>query len=390
MKLAYDTGRRYRFGPVTWPDTPLAPAFLRRYLTFQPGDPYDSNALLDMQNHLINSGYFQQVEVAAPANRAVDYQTPVDVNLEMRDPNRYAVGIGYGTDTGPRGTLGYERRWLNPWGHQFNAQLLASQIKSQAKADYRIPGRNPAVDTFILRGDLEREYSAVIDSASAAAGVAWERKFGLWQGGVSLDYRVDTYNLTERQTSYLLIPGLNLVRVDADDPVNISHGTRLDLQLRGAYEPLLSSTSFLQALASGKAVYSLNARNRLIGHAQAGDTWVSDFTGLPPALRFFAGGDNSVRGYGLDRIAPREDGRIVGGKRLLVGSLEYEYRLGGNWGVAAFVDSGDAFDNSPQFKTGVGLGLRWFTPVGPLRVDFAHGLQSNDLLHFYLMFGPEL
>lgn len=390
IELIYDTGERYRFGQVSWPETPLDPALLRRYQTFQPGDPYDSNRLLELQRALIDSGYFQQVEVAAPSDQAVNRATPVNINLEMRDRNRYAFGLGYGTDTGPRGSFRYERRWLNPWGHRFNTRLLASRIKSQWLNEYRIPGRDPTVDTLILRSNLDREYSDVIDSATAQAGVAWERKVGLWQSVVSLDYSVDTFDLTERQTSYLLIPGLSLTRVDADDPVNIDQGTRLDLQLRGAYEPLLSSASFLQALVGGRAVYRLNPRQRLIGRAVAGDTWTSDFAGLPPSLRFFAGGDNSVRGYGLNRIAPRENGQIAGGKRLLVGSLEYEYRLWSNWGVAAFVDSGDAFDDAPQFKTGVGLGLRWFTPVGPLRLDFAHGLESDDLIRIHLMFGPEL
>ncbi len=392
IDLKYDTGKRYYFGQVHWPETALAPEFLQRYLRFQPGDPYEADTLLNLQSDLINSGYFRQVEVAAPQDKAVDYRVPIDIGLGMRDPRQYAFGIGYGTGTGVRGRFGFEQRWLNPWGHKLKVDLLASRIISGLKAEYTIPGTDPARDAYLLRGSLSHEDSPVKRADSASVGVGWKRQFGLWQITPSLDYSLDTYNLDERQSSHLLIPGIDLLRVNADDLLNISHGTRLELQLRGAYEPLLSSVSFIQGTVGGGWVERFAEQHRLIARGDAGTTLVSDFDKLPPSLRFFAGGDNSVRGYGWNRIAPRDSkGNIVGGKNLIVGSLEYEYRFWDNWGVATFVDSGDAFDRArPSMKTGVGIGFRWFSPVGPLRLDLAHGLENNNLIRFYLNFGPEL
>ena len=393
IELHYDTGKRFYFGQIHWPETALAPEFLQRYLQFQAGDPYDADALLNLQSDLINSGYFRQVEVAAPQNKAVDYRVPIDIGLSMRKPRQYAFGLGYGTGTGVRGRFRFEQRWLNPWGHKFKVDLVGSRILSGLRAEYTIPGADPARDAYLLRSSLTHENSPVTKADSASVGAGWRRQFGLWQVTTALDYSLNTFNIGERQSSHLLLPSLDLLRVKTDDPLNIGHGTRLELQLRGAYEPLLSSVSFIQGTVGGNWVQRFAEHHRLIARTSLGTTaLISHFDELPPSLRFFAGGDNSVRGYGWNRIAPRDsEGNIVGGKNLITGSLEYEYRFWDNWGVATFVDSGDAFDRaSPSLKTGLGVGFRWFSPIGPLRLDFAHGLENNNLVRFYLNFGPEL
>ncbi len=393
ISLLYDTGKRYYFGQIHWPDTALSPALLQRYLKFQPGDPYDSKALLNLQSDLIGSSYFQQVEVATPYDKAVDYRVPVDINLEMRDSRQYSLGLGYGTDTGVRGKFGFEQRWLNPWGDHFKIELLASQIGSALTGEYTIPGIDPVTEAWVLRSGLSYENSPVIKSTyTGLVGASWKKQYGLWQGIGSLDYRVDSFEFENRQISHLLIPGISVNHVAVDDPVNINQGTLLALQLRGAYEPLLSDVSFIQGVANGKWIQRLSEHGRLIARGSLGTTAVSDFNALPPALRFFTGGDTSVRGYQLDTIAPRDArDNIIGGKHLIVGSLEYEYRFWGNWGVAAFVDSGDAFTKTLAMKTGAGLGLRWFSPVGPLRIDLAHGFEyPGDSVRLHLTFGPEL
>jgi translocation and assembly module TamA len=393
VTLLYDTGRRYHFGQIHWSDTALDPALLQRYLKFQPGDPYDSKALLNLQSDLISSGYFQQVEVATPREKAVNYRVPVDITLEMRDSRQYSLGFGYGTDTGVRGRFGFEQRWLHPWGDRFKVELLASQIGAALTTEYTIPGIDPVTEAFVLRGGLSYENSpAIKNTYTGLVGASWKKQYGLWQGIGSLDYRVDSFEFENRQISHLLIPGISVTRIDVDDPVNINQGTLLALQLRGAYEPLLSDTSFIQGIVNGKWIQRLSEHGRLIARGSLGTIAVSDFNALPPALRFFTGGDTSVRGYQLDTIAPRNArGTIIGGKHLIVGSLEYEYRFWGNWGIAAFVDSGDAFTNTLDMRTGAGLGLRWFSPVGPLRLDLAHGFEyPGDSIRLHLTFGPEL
>lgn len=390
--LQFDTGKRYQFGQINFPDTALAPYFLRRYLDFQPGDPYTSDALLTLQSELINSDYFQRVTVNAPVEEAQNYRVPVDVGLTMNDSRQFSFGLGYGTDTGVRGRVGYEYRWLNRWGHRLKLEALASQIRQSATAEYIFPGADPSTDFFNLRAGFAREDSDVKDTTSILVGSSWNKRFDLWQQILSLDYTIESFSTDERITSRLLVPSASWIRTKLDDPFVIRRGNQLEITVRGASESVLSDLSFLQAVGRGKIIAPVGERGRLIARTDLGTTTASRFAELPTSFRFFAGGDNSVRGFELDKIGPRNsDGDIIGAKHLIVGSLEYEHRLYESWGAAVFVDSGDAFNESPDFKTGVGIGMRWFSPVGPVRIDLAHGLEDpGDTIRLHLSIGPEL
>ena len=155
----------------------------------------------------------------------------------------------------------------------------------------------------------------------------------------------------------------------------------------------MSDVSFLQAVVRGKYIRPLGADGRVLVRADLGTSLVSAFDQLPASVRFFTGGDTSVRGYELESIGPRnEEGDVIGGKNLAVGSIEYEHRIKDKWSVAAFVDAGDAFDTElPELRIGAGAGVRWQSPIGPVRVDLAHGFQEpGDLIRLHLIIGPDL
>ncbi|HXH02870.1 MAG TPA: autotransporter assembly complex family protein [Candidatus Competibacteraceae bacterium] len=398
VMLRFDSGPRYRLGEVRFSDTPLDPDLLRRYLTLEPGEPYQASRLLELQSDLIASEYFEQVMVnASPDQAGPDRTLPVTVDLEMRKRNLYTFGLGYGTDTGMRGKASVERRWINRRGHRLKGEMLASQIKQNLSAEYIIPGADPRTDSYNARIGYQAEDSDVKDSQTALLGVSYVRQDGKWRKTLSLDYLWEKFKIGEdEQESKLLLPGAQWSRVEADDRLFVTRGYRLDLSLRGAYEPLLADVSFLQARMSGKWVVPLWAEGRMLLRGDLGTTWVvddADFQRIPTSLRFYAGGDNSVRGYSLDSIGPRDaEGEVVGGRHLLVGSLEYEHRIAEKWSMAAFVDAGDAFDSAtPELKTGVGLGVRWRSPVGPVRVDLASGLdEPGDSVRLHLTIGPDL
>jgi translocation and assembly module TamA len=119
---------------------------------------------------------------------------------------------------------------------------------------------------------------------------------------------------------------------------------------------------------------------KFIGRTLQGATLVDRITQLPTSYRFYAGGINSVRGYNYKELGPKDNlGNVEGGELLSVLSAEYEHPVLENWGVAAFVDTGNAFNfDNINFKTGVGLGVRWYSPVGPIRLDFALPLDESD------------
>lgn len=397
VTVRYDTGPRYRFGEVTFGPNALSDDFLRRYVGIHPGEPYRADRLLALQSDLIASEYFDQVTVHASPEQAVNTTLPVAVDLDMRPRNRYAFGLGYGTDTGARGRAGAERRWINRRGHSARTDLLLSEIRQSLTAEYTIPGRDPRTDRYVLHTGIKAEDSDARDSLTGVIGGRQVRRMGRWTRTLSLDYQWERFEVSgERTTTRLLIPGVTWLRVDADDPLFVTRGYRFELGLRGASESVVSDVSFIQAWARTKWVLPLWQDGRLLLRGDAGTTVLADsgdFDRIPTSLRFYAGGDNSVRGYALDSIGPRNDaGDVVGGRHVLVGSVEYEHRVADKWSVAAFADSGAVFDDEvPDFKTGVGFGLRWQSPVGPVRVDLAHGLnRPGDTVRLHLTIGPDL
>ncbi len=396
IQLHYDTGPRYRFGDVTFQQNFLAPELLNRYPRFKPGDPYDVRQLLKLQGDLGGSTYFSQVEVNAPP-LAETHVAPVEVTLEPNKKHRYSAGLGYGTDTGARGRLKVEQRWVNPWGHHYTAELQFSEIRSMAGVKYMIPGEDPVTDEYaIFAGYVQQNYND-LDYETWTLGGSWQMQDGKWLKNYNLNFQSEHYQTSSDSTanSLLLIPGLNWTWIDADDRLHPQRGLLFGFGVRGATTALLSDINFLQGTVNLKGVYALNDDHRFIARGDFGTTLMTEeFAELPTSLRFFAGGDASVRGYAYNSIGPTDtEDKVIGGKNLLVGSLEYEHRVWGDWSVAVFVDSGDAFDGlSPELKTGAGLGVRWRSPVGPVRVDFASGLDQppGDTFRFSLSIGPDL
>jgi translocation and assembly module TamA len=396
IHLHYDTGPRYRFGDISFKQNILSPKFLNRYPRFKPGDPYDARDLLRLQGDLSNSVYFSQVGVTAPPDSETR-TAPVDVELEPNRKHRYSASLGYGTDTGARGKFKVERRWVNRMGHRYEAEVQFSEIKSLAGVKYRIPGQDPTTDEYaITAGYVQQNYNQQ-DYETWTLGGSWQMQDGKWLKNYHLNFQHEQFQTGNepQASSLLLIPGFNWTWISADDRLNTQRGLLFGFGLRGATTALLSDLNFLQGTVNVKGVYALNDDNRFIARGDFGTTLMTDeFAELPTSLRFFTGGDASVRGYGFNTIGPTDaDGAVIGGKNLLVGSLEYERRVWGDWSVAVFVDSGDAFDGaSPELKTGAGLGLRWRSPVGPVRVDFASGLDRppGDTFRFSLSIGPDL
>ena len=181
--------------------------------------------------------------------------------------------------------------------------------------------------------------------------------------------------------------------VNVDDRIFPTSGVGGSLTLRSGVEGVGSDASFAQLHARASTFKGLGDNARLILRAEAGYTWTSALVDMPPSLRFYAGGDRSIRGYEWREVGPRltryeedEDGELretgylaTGARNVVTASVEYERYFFGNFGAAVFVDSGSAFDSSsPDWHTGVGIGVRWRSPVGPVKFDIARGLDDPD------------
>ncbi len=392
--LVLATGIRYEFGAVSFSGADLNTDLLQAYVQFAPGADYASRQLLDLQRALEDSDYFAQVQVQAERDQAAGRRIPVAVELTPRRPNKYTAGLGFGTDTGARGRLGWANRRLNRAGHFLQLEYRVSEIQESYTGRYRIPLARPRTDFLEFNSLIGSEQVDDAESQKKQVGVSISTLQGRWRRVLSLTYQQEDFEigLTDGDTA-LLMPGINLQRIWGRDRLVAEKGARLQLDLKGAQEGLLSDTSFVQAQVDAKLIRSFGERTRLLGRGSFGVIHTDDFDALPPGLRFFAGGDQSVRGYDYRHLGPSDaSGDIIGGRYLVVGSVELERHIQGNWRAALFFDTGNAVDTlGDPLKQGVGFGLRWETPIGLVRVDFANAISEDSKpWRLHLTVGPDL
>ncbi len=403
VTLNFQTGDRYRLGKITvnqdidW----LSDELLAKFIPLEEQSYFDANDLQQVQNDLSSTSYYRNVEVRASADTAVDGAIPVTVNLKHMNPKQYVTGIGYATNTGVRTRFGILRRRVNKEGHHYLAEAKWAEIGYGLGFAYTIPTRDPRTDSYGLSFNFEEQdpksgqFGNITRFRNIGVGGNFRYKDNLWFKTYALNYQVEE-DIDDDTVSTLLIPSIEWVRTSPEpleQRINVDNGTWLRLFLRGASNDLFSDTSFLQGQISAKKIISYGNGNRLIGRASVGSTYVSDYSKLPESLRFSTGGDGTVRGYRYETIAPiNAAGELQGGKHLAEISVEYEVQFRPNFSWAVFSDLGDAFDDKPDYRNGVGLGIRWRSPIGPIRLDAGRGLDSpsdGDWV-FHLSIGPDL
>jgi len=397
IRLVLASGLRFHFGKVTFSDAVIEPELVARFSNIKEGEPYSTEKLFELQNALFDSDYFSRVEVSPRPEQATGRNVPVFVDLAPSRRHRYSLGIGYGTDTKVRGSLGYNNRRINRRGHRFRSALRFSRLRESLTVGYIVPFRNPRSDFWEVMAtmindhpdDNRNEETYII---GVNRQVSPRRN---WIETWYLDYRRDSFRLgDEFGDTKLLMPGLTIDRIVGKSRGNVQAGNRITLEFRGGHDNLLSDVSFFQPLLTFKLIQSLARKHRVLLRGEAAATVIDGFGDLPLSLRYYAGGDTSVRGYGYQRLGPKNSsGDAIGGKQKLVGSVEYDYLFREKWSVAAFVDTGNAFNqwNDFSLERGAGFGVRWYSPVGPLRVDLAWPVSVGDRdPRLHIIFGPEL
>lgn len=392
--LHFNPGERYRFGTIKFDAPEFKAEFLQRYATFAEGDGYTFTALLDLQNALTDSDYFSQIEVKTRRDLVQNYLIPVEVSAVARERTRYTLGMGYGTDTGARATAGVERRRVTRDGHRWRSDAKISQISNSLSTRYFIPLENPRTDQFTVTAGFENQRLDDNTTNKYLLSGNVSRLDNGWQKSLFINVEHDQNFVVGGQSgdSTLVMPGVNWSRVRANDRIYTTFGHRFMVEVRGGSETLGSTTSFIQGRANVKFVRRFQDYGRVLARGDVGYSRVLNFEQLPPSVRFFAGGDFSVRGYEYNRLGPREDDKVIGGTHLLVGSLEYEQILTETWSLAVFYDTGNAMNNFTEpLARGTGVGVRYRSPIGLIRLDLARPLdETRDARYVHISIGPDL
>lgn len=407
IRFHLDTGPRYRIGAVSFKQDLLNEELLRGYMNFESGDIYDPDLLLGLQGRLLGSEYYQDVEIIPLKDQASpDHQVPIEIVAKRNKANKYRIGFGFATDVGARMTLDYRRRYLNRYGHKLRTGLTLAPALSELELDYRIPIQDPVRDYIIIKPRSSNYDTATrkgwIQSVQVAHSTQTESG---WRRNIGLDYNYEDIDTATTNGSLgaisELVPSLSWSKTISDDPINTSNGYRLKYTLLGTVQGAVSETSYLSGLVQAKWVRRFARNYRFITRGDLGATWVDSVEDLPSSRRFYAGGDSSIRGWGFDALGPNApiSNETIGGRYLAVGSLELEREIKGPWSAAVFTDFGNAFDPDyeQELAQSVGMGLRWASPIGPVRLDLAFALSKDQgdydglpPARLHLVIGPDL
>jgi translocation and assembly module TamA len=433
IALELDTGQRYRFGVTTIEQHVVRESLVRRYLRYHTGEPYDLTQVLRTQFALDDAQYFSNLEVLPGDPDRTALTVPVKIHADPSRRHRYTFGAGYATDTGARGTLGFEDRHINTLGHSFNVEVQAAQVtRYYVQSHYRMPVGDPALENVSLNASIEQQTLADVTARTQSAGPSFTAVSGNWQHVWQLNaVRAVSSDINGSDTARLLVPELDLASVPKGYLGEPLFEHPFFAELKGSHASLGSDSNFIQLHVQAEKVFRMGRKWHLLLRDEVGTTLVSRFGQLPTVYRFFAGGDNSVRGFAYNELSPTEpvcartasgqlilnpDGSCklqpgsyikVGGKDLVTGTVEVIRDLPRNLGIATFVDYGNALNGfakppcqqgapgqaavcPPLLEYSVGVGLRVRLPVMTLGIDIAQPLSVSAGPRLHINFSPKL
>ena len=431
LRVVIDSGPEMRFGALRIRGLKRYPQSVITNLNkIKPGDMYSEAALQALQARLQETGYFATVEVSAdmrtvlaaelkelkeddedappaaqtpaaadtvagqattgvkPATAPGPTVLPVLVRVTENKRKNLEVGVGISTNTGGRASLSYDDLFV--FGKRMKSDLVYEQKHQLANVDFFWPttakGYNDSLGGAVERTDVRGE---LVRTASVTARRAWgtpelERSISL-QALIELRQveGIDTLRSKSLPLTY------SVTRRKLDNLLSPTRGYAFNWQVGVAPLPLITDEKFVRGYTRGVYYRPVGDSGTLVLKGEAGAVASKDKVGVPSTFLFRAGGDQSVRGYGYQQLGVREGDAIVGGRYLLTGGAEYQYWFRPPWGVAFFVDAGNAADKFKDLKPefGYGVGARWRSPVGPINVDVAYGQAVRKArLHFSLGF----
>ncbi len=386
-------GSRYKIVATTYSGSQLNNKVLNSLSAVETNKWYSRTLVAQQYKALLDAGYFKTVDVQ-PVFDHENAQVTLAITLEDVPQNQYLIGAGFGTDTGPRVTLRWQRPLANEYGHSLDTELELSKPSQEFTARYKIPLDHP-LEHFLEWGTgVQNKSIEDTDSQRITSGLNLHSRHHRWQQtlGISLEGEKYRQGREEAQhTTYVLPTASWAYSAIAEEG---HEGLRFWLNLQTSTQDLYSDTSFFRAVSGVKYLTPLAEDHSILARLEVGALLSDDFNQVPSSKRFFTGGDQTVRGYEFESLSPRNaDGDLIGGDRLNVASLEYRWRIKPKWFLATFVDTGRAYHSTDDdFRTGAGLGVRWVSPIGQVSVSLAVPVNDSeyDGFQIHISMGPSI
>jgi translocation and assembly module TamA len=394
LMVQYDVGPRYRFGELRYSGFErYSPELVGRYNRFvRPGEAYREDKLSELQSTLQATPYFSSVSVSLDPDAAVGdgdtVESPVLVRVREQAAHRLALGAGVSSNTGARVEFAYHTPNLFNQAWALDSGLRLEQKKQTAYADVFLPpdekNRRHSVGVMAEGTDIEG-----LQTQRFAFGVQSVQQRGSIEQRLALQWQREYLRPDGAQEtdSKALVPNVTWTWRQIDNVLNPHQGIVLQAQIGGAAEALLSDQDFVRLYGRYQQFIPLGRVDTLVLRGELGYTIAESRDGIPQDYLFRTGGTSSVRGYPYQSLGVKDGNAVVGGRYLAVASAEATHWLDNDWGIAAFIDAGDAFDTlqDARLAVGYGLGARWRSPAGPIGIDLAYGQRINELqLHFSL------
>jgi len=399
----FNLGERYKFGDVVFLNDTRGTDIALSVKPFSKGEYFEQTKVGEFSINMASTKYFSSAIARANAESAENKLVPIEVILKPKPKDLYKFGIGVSTDTGPRVSVDWTRPWVNSRGHSVGANMYVSQPEQSFVLSYRVPKENPLKDFLSYQFGYKRVDED--ETLSNTYSLAIQRQWGAkdeedWDkvGFLKLEQESFIQGSSDEQTTRLVIPGATLSRTRKRGDIFVSWGDRQQITIEGTSKSVLSDIDMFKVTAHTKWIREFDD-HRFILRGDLGAITTNSFSEVPSSHRFFAGGDQSVRGFGLNEIGIDEveiDGvleeELVGGKFLAVGSVEYAYRVAESWRAAVFFDTGSASEKFGEgIATGTGIGVHWLSPIGAVRVYIARGQSDyENTWRLHLLIGPGL
>ncbi|USD43333.1 outer membrane protein assembly factor [Vibrio sp. SCSIO 43135] len=393
LTLHFESGERYKFGAITLLDSQIEEERVLGMKTFSQGDSFDSHLLSEYQARLAESGWYQNIQLSAKYEEVNDaFEIPIDVRVTPRAKNRVQLGAGYASSTGVRGSMRWEQPWYNDKGHSFESQVQLSVPEQSLTLGYKVPTAEVMDNYYGVK--FRVKHLDYLDTLSLTSDLTFEKFWRIdqdWKSTVYLTYLYENYQqASQTDQTQLTLPGIRF-QYEPEKPLigNLSH--RHDYSVEFSEPHLLSDSRVLRVIGSSNLSWLISPRNRLSVRASMGANITDDISELPSSLRFFAGGEGSIRGYKYDSISPTdESGELTGGRYMAALGMDIQTKLYKSiWG-GAFFDIGDAYDSKVDWKRGVGVSLGWESKFLPIQLALGKGLDStSDRFRVHLTLGAQ-
>jgi translocation and assembly module TamA len=391
LLIDIESGPPFRFGELRVSGARRYPQDLVRHLSpIRAGDDYDRTKVQLYQRRLLETGYFASVQADIDPQPRLAEAAPLRISVIEASSQHFETGVGYNTDVGPRVELSYSNQDIFDSAWRFRSALKLDQKIQDLRLDFDSPPRAGARWNNFFTSARQED---IQNQRTRAFSVGMARNSGFERTPSAL---LLSWNLEEQQvgdgpwdTAYAVYGGYRRTFRQTDDIVSPRNGYYGTFEVGGTPGGPLASRAFLRVVASGTYFFQASRRDDILLRAQAGAVASNSREGIPSVFLFRTGGDNTVRGYAFESIGVQQGDAVVGGRRLAVASAEYIRWVGDAWGLAAFVDAGDAWDSGvrPSLALGYGVGARLRTPIGPIRADLAYGERNNGFrLHFSVGF----